>query len=120
MKAMFSALLVFVISISGKAQKQVALQEISRHVGDSVLVEGKVYGTSRAGKQLLLNVGGAFPRQVLTIVLDEEMQKVLEGPLKSELQQIKIAGKVEIYRNKPRIVVKHPAQIHNIITEKGE
>lgn len=120
MKSIFSALLILLISVSGKAQKEVALQEISKHVGDSVLVEGKVYGTIKAGKQLLLNVGGAFPRQLLTIVLDEEMQKILEGPLKSELQQVKVAGKVEIYRNKPRIVIKHPSQIQSIITEKGE
>jgi len=120
MKSIFSALVLLMVSVSGKAQKEVALQEISKHIGDSVLVGGKVYGTISAGKQLLLNVGGAFPHQFLTIVLDEEMQKILEGPLKSELQQIKVAGKVEIYRNKPRIVIKHPAQIQNIITEKGQ
>ena len=120
MKSLFVALLIFTISFSVKAQKEISLQDIAKHVGDSVSVTGKVFGTKAVsnGKLLLINVGGAYPAQLLTIVLNEELQKALEGPLKSELQQIKVAGKVELYHDKPQIVIVHPSQVQSIITEK--
>lgn len=119
MKFILTSLLIAVCSLV-QAQKQIELQDVSRHVGDSVIVGGKVFSarTVDGGKLLLVNLGGAFPDQLLTVVLNEDMQKLLQEPLKSELQSLKVAGKVELYRNKPQIVLKNPAQIQSLITEK--
>jgi DNA/RNA endonuclease YhcR with UshA esterase domain len=120
MKSIAIIFLLVILAFTTNAQKQVELHDISKYVGDSVIVKGKVF-SSRAvsgGKLLLINLGGAFPNQLLTVVLQENVQKVLAEPLKSDLQEISIAGKVELYRDKPQIVVKDPAQIQSIITEK--
>lgn len=109
------------ISFWVQAQKQIELQDVSKHIGDSVIVGGKVYGSKsiNGGKLLLINIGGPFPNQPLTIVLNEELQKVLHEPLKSELQQLKVAGKIELFRDKPQIVLTSPEQIQSLITEKS-
>lgn len=120
MKFILTSLLL-TLCCAVQAQKKIELQDISRHVGDSVIVGGKV-ASSRAvngGKLLLINLGGAYPNQLLTVVLNEELQKALEESLKRELQTLSVAGKVELYRDKPQIVLKSPAQIQSLITEKA-
>lgn len=120
MKALLVSLLLLG-ALSLNAQTKIELADVSKHVGDSVIVKGKVF-SSRAvsnGKLLLINLGGAYPNQLLTVVLQESVQKVLAEPLKAELQELSIAGKVELYRDKPQIVVKDPAQIQSIVTEKA-
>ena len=121
MKALITLLFLVFTSLLSSAQKQINLEDIAKHVGDSVEVFGKVYGAKAVsgGKLLLINVGGAFPTQLLTIVLNEEMQNALEGPLKGTMEQIKVAGKVELYRTKPQIVIHSPAQVKSIIIEKS-
>jgi DNA/RNA endonuclease YhcR with UshA esterase domain len=120
MKLFLTAFLIAICSCL-HAQKQIELQDVSKHIGDSVIVGGKVFSLKSAngGKLLLLNLGGAFPDQLLTIVLNEDLQKMLQEPLKSELQSLKVAGKVELYREKPQIVLRSPAQIQSLITEKA-
>jgi hypothetical protein len=120
MKSIAIIFLLVILAFTTNAQKQVELQHISKYVGDSVIVKGKVFSSRvvSGGKLLLINLGGAFPNQLLTVVLQENVQKVLAEPLKSDLQEISIAGKVELYREKPQILVKDPAQIQSMITEK--
>ena len=95
--------------------------DIAKHVGDSVIVKGKVF-SSRAvsnGKLLLVNLGGAYPHQLLAVVIGEDVQKLLKEALKAELLELSVAGKVELYKEKPQIVIKDPAQIQSLITEKA-
>lgn len=49
--------------------------------------------------------------------MNEEVQAALHQPIKKELKEISVAGKVQLYKNKPQIVLKSPAQIQSIITE---
>jgi DNA/RNA endonuclease YhcR with UshA esterase domain len=118
MKTLFVSFLLLAGSFSVKAQTKVALADVAKHTGDSVIVQGKVFGTkaTSGGKLLLINLGAAFPAQLLTVVLEEEAQKALAEPLKSELEELSIAGKVEIFKGKPQIVVKSPAQIQRLTT----
>jgi hypothetical protein len=121
MKTLSTALVLLFVSLIAKAQKQVELADISKHIGDSVTVKGKVF-SSRAvsnGKLLLLNLGAAFPNQLLTVVMGEEIQKVAAEALKLDIQELSVAGKVELFREKPQIVIKSPEQIKSIITEKA-
>lgn len=119
MKALFVSLLL-IASLSSTAQKNIELTEVAKHVGDSVVVKGKVFGTKAVsgGKLLLVNLGGAYPNQLLTIALQEEVQKVLAEPLKANLEEIAVAGKVELFKEKPQILITDPAQIQSLITEK--
>jgi DNA/RNA endonuclease YhcR with UshA esterase domain len=118
MKTFFVSLLILAGSLSLKAQTKVELADVAKHTGDSVIVHGKVFGQKavNGGKLLLVNLGGAFPDQLLTVVLGEETQKALAEPLKSELEELSVAGKVEVFKGKPQIVVKSPAQIQRLTT----
>jgi len=118
MKTLFFSLLLLAGSFSLKAQAKVELKDLSKHTGDSVIVQGKVFGQKAVsnGKLLLINLGAAFPDQLLTVVLGEEAQKALAEPLKSELEELSVAGKVEIFKGKPQIIIKSPAQIQRLTT----
>ena len=70
------------------------------------------------GKLLLINMGGAYPNQLLTVVLQDKVQSTLSEPLKAELQELTVAGKIHLYKGKPQIVVKDHSQIQSVITEK--
>jgi len=78
------------------------------HIGDYVIVTDKVYGVKDMGSLVLVNVGGAYPDQPLTVVLRGSAKSVaaeLDG------KTIHATGKVELYKGKPEIVVTDPALV---------
>lgn len=72
------------------------------HIGDYVIATGKVYGSKDMGSFVLVNVGAAYPDQLLTVVLRGEAKGAA-----SEVngKTIQATGKVELYKGKPEIVV---------------
>jgi len=78
------------------------------HIGDYVLVTDKVYGVKDLGSLVLVNVGGAYPDQPLTVVLRGDA-KSLAGALDGKT--IHATGKIELYKGKPEIVVNDPALV---------
>ena len=115
-KYILSVLLIFG-SIIGFAQTRVDLAEVGKHAGDSVVVEGKVYSTryfaDSKNAPTLLNMGAAFPNQLLTVVIYREQRKAFfdtpEDYYKGKT--IRVTGRVELYKNKPQIVTTTPLQI---------
>lgn len=115
-KYILSVLLIFG-SFMAVAQTRVDLAVVGRHAGDSVVVEGKVYSTryfaDSNNAPTLLNMGAAFPNQLLTVVIYGEQRKVFfdtpEDYYKGKT--IRVTGRVELYRDKPQIVAKTPSQI---------
>ena len=122
MKTLVLSLVLLTASLTTIAQKEVRLEELPKLTGDSVITGGKVYETKvvNGGKLLHIYVGGLSPKQQLTIVINKEIQAILAEPLKKQLLQIKVAGKVESFQNKPQIIIRDPSQIHSIITETGD
>jgi hypothetical protein len=53
------------------SQTTIKLEEISKHVGDSVKVCGKVYGIryleQSENSLTFINIGGSYPNQLLTV-----------------------------------------------------
>jgi hypothetical protein len=78
------------------------------HIGDYVIVTDKVYGIKDLGSLVLVNVGGAYPDQPLTVVLRGNAKRVA-GELDGKT--IHATGKVELYKGKPEIVVTDPALV---------
>jgi hypothetical protein len=78
------------------------------HIGDYVVVTDKVYGVKDMGSLVLVNVGGAYPDQPLTVVL-RGSAKSLAGELDGKT--IHATGKVELYKGKPEIVVTDAALV---------
>ncbi|MES2268764.1 MAG: S1/P1 nuclease [Bacteroidota bacterium] len=82
--------------------KQVSLEYAASHVGQTVYVIGKVADQKEVGGMMLLNMGAAYPNQVLTIVLKGN---ALEGYKKLACDEVGAIGKVVIYKGRPEIIV---------------
>lgn len=103
----------FCISIVGFSQKEISLAQVTQHVGDSVIVLGKVadarYFSEGKNAPTLLNIGAAFPNQQLTVVIyGDDRKNFTQAPetyFKDKM--VVITGKVELYKGKPQIVVKN-------------
>lgn len=109
---------LFLFSLSTlNAQKQVQLEEISNSIGDSITIKGKVFTTryleNSKGAPTLLNIGAAFPNQLVTVVIfGDDRGKFTQGPeIMFADKTISVTGKVTIFRDKPQIVISSLNQI---------
>lgn len=87
---------------------KIATADAAKHVNDYVVVTDKVYGVKDLGSLTLVNLGAAYPDQLMTVVLRDgarELGSSLDG------KTITVTGKVELYRGKPEIVVKDAKMI---------
>ena len=111
------------LSIIVNAQKSITLDEVGKHIGDSVKVCGQVYDTyydSRAeNTPTFLNIGAKYPNQLLTIVIWSEVRKQLDFKPEEfyKEKQICIVGKITEFQKKPQIVI---STINQIIIERKE
>lgn len=84
------------------AVKEVPLSEVAKHEGEEVKVCGKVYGEKALSGMTLVNLGAAYPNQLLTVVLKGEAKSNWKG---GEGRSLCVTGKVVIYKSKPEIQV---------------
>lgn len=99
--------------------QEVTLDEVKNYIGkqDTIKVCGKIYSTrflkDTKGKPTLLNIGGYFPNQKLTVVIFEESLK--NFPPSPEVYfsntNVCITGNVISYNNKPEVVVRYGTQM---------
>lgn len=82
--------------------------DVANHTGETVKVCSKVYGHKDFGSMVLVNMGGAYPNSLFTIVLRGDA-KGLADSLDGKL--ICVSGKVVDYKGKPEIVVEDKKQI---------
>ena len=105
------------LSLIVNAQKPINLDEVSKHIGDSVKVCGHVYDTYYAVRTentpTFINIGAKYPDQKLTVVIWGDVRKKFEGNPEEVFKnkQICITGKLEIYKDKPQIVIRKTDQI---------
>jgi len=86
----------------------VELKNISSFVGKTVSVSGKVYSSKDIGSMVLVNLGGAYPNQLLTVALKGKAKEL--GTQLSD-KVITVTGDVIDYKGKPEIIVTDAAQI---------
>lgn len=78
---------------------------------------GQVYDTYYASRSentpTFLNIGAKYPNQLLTVVIWADVRKLLNNKPEEEYlnKRVCIMGKVELYKDKPQIVIKGPLQI---------
>ncbi len=94
----------------------VKLDEITNFVGDSVLVYGEVISEVRLKEKeddlRMLNIGKAYPDQLLTVVIrDASKNNFTEAFDFYEGKVVRIRGRVSLYNGKPGITVSKPDQI---------
>lgn len=93
-----------------KGNRILPSNEAYLHLGESVKVTGKIFdGKLFAGTGLtLLNVGGPYPRQDLTIAIPREVMMGLPSIRKLTDKTITIEGVVVEYQGRPEITLTNP------------
>ena len=98
---------------------------IANHIGDNITVKGKISGIrylqSAKNTPTFINVGGAYPNELLTIVIWRNVREKLgykpeERPYISGVA--KVSSKVERFKGKPQVVITDPKQLTILYDEE--
>lgn len=116
MKYILAVAALFVASIS-YSQTSIKLEESSKHIGDSVTVCGKVAGgiylEQLENSPTFLNLGAAYPDQLLTLVIWKDQRSQYQ-PVPEEQylnKDVCVMGKIQLMRERPQIVIYKKEQI---------
>ena len=118
MKYLLLILLTF-LAITSFAQQEIKLEEVRNHIGDSVKLMAKIYGgkyfETANNAPTLLDVGAHYPNSPLTLVIYEDVRKQFKNaPERWETGRNEgRTGKIELYKNKPQIVIHNTNQIYD-------
>jgi len=93
-----------------------AAGEAASHVGSTARVCDRVastkYSARTDGQPTFLNLGGAYPDQLLTVVIWGTDRGQFEEPEKRYAgKRVCVTGKIRLYKGKPEVVVRDPTQI---------
>ena len=99
------------------AQKEITIDSLRQHVGDSVRVCTKIYGgiflDRSTDSNTLLNAGGGYPNAPLTILIKMHARRQFKNPpeIFFKDKEVCVTGKIILYKDKPEIVVYEERQI---------
>ena len=115
MKRFLILAVVCCISSLSFSQTKITIDDVSKHVGDSVTVCTKVYGVKffEKSQMTMLNLGAAYPNSPLTIVVfgkDLPNFKVAPDKMYAD-KEICVTGVIKEFKGKNEIVVSDPGAI---------
>ena len=102
----------YLSATSLRAQTAIALEDVGKHVGDSVqvcgVIAGGIYLQKAENTPTFLNMGAKYPNQQLTIVIWADVRKQFtEAPeVALDGHKICVKGRIEMFRGKPQIVLR--------------
>ncbi len=110
MKKLFSVVALFVGMQFALHAQNIKPEDAANHLGETVTVCGKIFGGKFFDKSemTLLNMGAAFPKSPLTIVIakdDRKNFKTAPEEFYSD-KNVCITGVVKEYKGKPQIFIK--------------
>ena len=117
MKKATFLVIAILFSFASVAQTEIKLEDIGKHVGDSVKVCGKIFGGIFLDRSkdtpTFLNVGGLYPNNPLTIVIWADLRKQFEQKPEEfyKDRNVCIFGKISLFRDKPQIVLYSKTQL---------
>jgi hypothetical protein len=112
-------LLVIALFFSAIAfsQTTIKLEDVANHIGDSVIVCGKVadaaFVETMENGPTFLNLGAPYPDQLLNLIIWED-QRGQYDPAPEKLyvnKNVCATGKIEIINNIPQIVIYNKRQL---------
>lgn len=109
-----SVILFLILAVyQAKSQTLVLAKDAKQYLGKTVTICDSVYNTKALEKINLLNLGGAFPKELLTIVVNkEDFTKFSSEPASMFLgNNICVTGIITEFKGKTQIVVTDPKQI---------
>jgi hypothetical protein len=102
-------------TFSAFAQKEIKINDAKNHLSDTVKICTKIYGGKFLEKDTLtlLNAGGYYPDAPLTIVIRADARKEFNiNPVEYyKGMEVCVTGKIELFKDKPQIVVTTKSQI---------
>lgn len=116
-KTLLLCFFVVLIGTATNAQQSIDIKDVSKHIGDSVTVCGKIFSgkfLDKANNQpTFLNVGGEYPKQLLTLVIWGSVRKSFQYKPEEKLKNknVCVLGKVELFNGKPEIIIHSVSQI---------
>ncbi len=105
------------IAISSYSQTAIRLEDVGKHIGDSVKVCGKVFGIryleQSKNSPTLINLGAVYPNQLLTVVIWDDIRKQFEKTPEEMFKdkEICVTGRIKLYKEKEQIVILKKDQI---------
>ncbi len=111
-KILLSTAIVFSFSMV-KAQTLILAKDVAKYAGKSVIICDSVYSTKAFEKLNLLNLGGNYPNEPVTLVINkEDIAKFASEPASMYMgNNICVTGIVSEFKGKYQIVVTEPKQI---------
>ena len=92
--------------MSANIAKEIDIKDAAQHLNEWVSITAQAYSSRSIGEMTLVNLGAAYPNQLLTIVLKEGA-----AALKLDGKNITVKGKVIEYKGKPEIEVTDPGEL---------
>lgn len=111
MKKIFFLGVALVLSLLVFSQQKITAEQVKEHIGDSVTVCGKVFTTryleSAKNTPTFLNIGAAYPDQLLTVVIWGELRNKFAGKPEELFkdQAVCITRRITLYREQPQLVL---------------
>jgi hypothetical protein len=85
------------------------------HIGEYTCIEGTVVRTYNSGKAVFLNFHDPYQGYFSIVIWPEDWGKFSPPPeIKYRGKQVRVTGKIELYKGSPEIVVRNPEQIEII------
>lgn len=120
MKYILLAIILFTAQVTF-AQKTIDINEAINKVGDTVTICTKIFGgrfmENSKGSPTLLNAGASYPNSPLTVVVTGEARKLFDFKPEEYYKDksICVTGVIELYKEKPQIVVTKKSQIEEVV-----
>jgi len=113
MKKVFLILIFILASGIAKSQTLILAKDADQYVGKTVTICDSVYSSKNFDKLSLINLGAAFPKEILTIVINkDDKSKFTSEPATMFLgNNICVTGMVTEFKGKAQIMVTDPKQI---------
>jgi hypothetical protein len=107
--------LVFAVFIYSCAicQQKISIDSVSKFIGDSVSICSKVYGVKSLENETFINLGAPYPESPLTLVIFTKDIQNFKATIESLYadKNICVTGVIQLYKNKPEMIVSSPNQI---------
>lgn len=116
MKSIYFSFLILA-SIATKAQSKIEISNVSKHLGDSVIVCSKVFGTKfleqSASQITFINLGAAYPNSPLTVVvLGKDRPHFPSAPEALYIdKEVCASGVIKLNRERYEIVITKPSEL---------
>jgi len=113
MKKLLILLAFFAVAFTAKSQTLILAKDAAQHVGKNVIICDSVFSTKALDKLSLINLGGTYPNELITVVVNkEDLTKFPTEPSSMYLgNNICVTGIVAEFKGKYQIVVTDPKQI---------